>query len=137
MACVSAERFADPGRGHEERFDDLCLSISIEALRRRRDGETRHSLTRAAANRRGHADDAAIGTAAPDEVTIAPCLAKVGLGAIDVEHARCEAGRDATVAEYRVETVVPESKLSSVVAALRRAHPYEEPAFDVYERVEA
>jgi hypothetical protein len=47
-----------------------------------------------------------------------------------------EAGRDETVAEYRVETVVPESRLESVVAALRRAHPYEEPAFDLYERVE-
>jgi structural toxin protein (hemagglutinin/hemolysin) RtxA len=48
-----------------------------------------------------------------------------------------EAGRDETVAEYRVETVVPPEKLTAVVAALRRAHPFEEPAFDVYERVEA
>ena len=48
-----------------------------------------------------------------------------------------EAGRDETVAEYRVETVVPPEKLTAVVAALRCAHPYEEPAFDVYERVEA
>jgi hypothetical protein len=48
-----------------------------------------------------------------------------------------EPGRDETVAEYRVETVVPPEKLAAVVAALRRAHPYEEPAFDVYERVEA
>lgn len=47
------------------------------------------------------------------------------------------AGREETVAEYRVETVVPPEKLTAVVAALRRAHPYEEPAFDVYERVEA
>jgi len=48
-----------------------------------------------------------------------------------------EAGREETVAEYRVETVVPPEKLSAVVAALRRAHPDEEPASDVYERVEA
>ena len=48
-----------------------------------------------------------------------------------------EPGRDERVAEYRVETVVPAEKLASVVAALRRAHPYEEPAFDLYERVEA
>jgi len=40
------------------------------------------------------------------------------------------------VAEYRVETVVPPGKLTAVVEALRRAHPYEEPAFDVYERIE-
>lgn len=39
------------------------------------------------------------------------------------------------MAEYRVETVVPAGKLEAVIAALRRAHPYEEPAFDVYERV--
>ena len=48
-----------------------------------------------------------------------------------------EAGRDETVTEYRVETVVPAAKLAAVVAALRRAHPYEEPAIDVYERVDA
>ena len=46
-------------------------------------------------------------------------------------------GSDETVTEYRVETVVPSEKLESVIDALRRAHPYEEPAFDVYERVEA
>ena len=48
-----------------------------------------------------------------------------------------EAGRDQTVTEYRVETVVPEEKLAAVLDALRRAHPYEEPAFDVYPRVGA
>lgn len=48
-----------------------------------------------------------------------------------------EAGHDQSVPEYRVETVVPAGKLEAVVAALRRAHPYEEPAFDVYHRVEA
>ena len=47
-----------------------------------------------------------------------------------------EAGRDETAVEYRVETVVPEAKLAAVVDALRRAHPYEEPAFDVYERAD-
>jgi hypothetical protein len=48
-----------------------------------------------------------------------------------------EAGRDEAVAEYRVETVVPAERLAAVVDALRRAHPFEEPAFDVYERVDA
>jgi hypothetical protein len=43
------------------------------------------------------------------------------------------AGREERVAELRVETVVPADRLDAVVAALRRAHPYEEPAFDVYE----
>jgi hypothetical protein len=43
-----------------------------------------------------------------------------------------EAGSDQRVAEYRVETVVPGEKLRAVVDALRRAHPYEEPAIDLY-----
>ncbi len=43
-----------------------------------------------------------------------------------------EAGREQRVSELRVETVVPEERLTDVLAALRDAHPYEEPAFDVY-----
>jgi hypothetical protein len=46
------------------------------------------------------------------------------------------AGRDETVTEFRVETVVPDGKLAAVIEALRRAHPYEEPAFDVFPRVD-
>lgn len=41
-------------------------------------------------------------------------------------------GREERVAELRVETIVPTELLADVVAALRAAHPYEEPAFDVY-----
>ena len=36
------------------------------------------------------------------------------------------------MAELRLETVYPEELHDGVVAALRAAHPYEEPAFDVY-----
>ncbi len=43
-----------------------------------------------------------------------------------------ESGREERVAELRLETVFPEERYEEVVAALRRAHPYEEPAFDVY-----
>jgi len=43
-----------------------------------------------------------------------------------------EAGREQRVAELRVETVVPGEAVEAVVAALRAAHPYEEPAFDLY-----
>lgn len=43
-----------------------------------------------------------------------------------------EPGREERVAELRVETVVPEDALEAVIAALREAHPYEEPAVDVY-----
>jgi hypothetical protein len=43
-----------------------------------------------------------------------------------------ERGREERVPELRLETVFPEERHDEVVAALRRAHPYEEPAFDVY-----
>jgi hypothetical protein len=43
-----------------------------------------------------------------------------------------ESGREQRVSELRLETVYPEERHDEVVAALRRAHPYEEPAFDVY-----
>jgi hypothetical protein len=43
-----------------------------------------------------------------------------------------EVGREERVAELRLETVYPDEAHDAVVAALRSAHPYEEPAFDVY-----
>jgi hypothetical protein len=43
-----------------------------------------------------------------------------------------ERGREERVAELRLETVFPEERHEDVVTALRDAHPYEEPAFDVY-----
>lgn len=42
-------------------------------------------------------------------------------------------GREERVPELRLETVFPAELHDEVVAALRSAHPYEEPAFDVYE----
>jgi hypothetical protein len=36
------------------------------------------------------------------------------------------------VEEERIETVCPSSKLDAVLAAVKKAHPYEEPAIDVY-----
>jgi hypothetical protein len=44
-----------------------------------------------------------------------------------------EAGREERVPELRLETVFPSDHRERVVEALRHAHPYEEPAFDVYE----
>jgi hypothetical protein len=43
-----------------------------------------------------------------------------------------ESGREERVSELRLETVFPEERQEDVVAALRAAHPYEEPSFDVY-----
>ena len=42
------------------------------------------------------------------------------------------AGREERVQELRLETVYPDDLHEQVLAALRAAHPYEEPAFDVY-----
>lgn len=42
-------------------------------------------------------------------------------------------GRREDVDEWRLEVVVPERIVTVVVAAMRRAHSYEEPAFDVYQ----
>lgn len=42
-------------------------------------------------------------------------------------------GRAEVVEETRVEMVLPRHRRSEVVAALRAAHPYEEPAFDILE----
>lgn len=41
-------------------------------------------------------------------------------------------GRREIVEETRLEVVVPSAYLPAAIAALRQAHPYEEPAFDVY-----
>jgi hypothetical protein len=54
------------------------------------------------------------------------------LGGEGTDPAIGEAGREQRVAELRLETVVPAERLDDVVDALRRAHPYEEPAYDVY-----
>jgi hypothetical protein len=43
-----------------------------------------------------------------------------------------QTGREQRVSELRLETVFPEELQDEVIAALRNAHPYEEPAFDIY-----
>ena len=37
-----------------------------------------------------------------------------------------------TVSEYRVEMVCADACIAAAIAALRAAHPYEEPAFDAW-----
>src|SRR5437870_2920011 len=41
-------------------------------------------------------------------------------------------GRREEVSEWRLEAVCPEAAVERVLAAMRRAHSYEEPAYDVY-----
>src|SRR5262245_28101324 len=42
-------------------------------------------------------------------------------------------GRREEAPEWRLEVIVPESLVSTAVAAMRKAHSYEEPAFDIYQ----
>ena len=46
-----------------------------------------------------------------------------------------EPGQLERVAEYRVEMVCEEAHIRAVIAALKEAHPYEEPAWDLVELV--
>jgi len=41
-------------------------------------------------------------------------------------------GKVERVPEIRFETIVPAEKIDSVLSAMKQAHPYEEPAFDVF-----
>lgn len=41
-------------------------------------------------------------------------------------------GRREEVSEWRLEALCPEERLGAVIDAMRRAHSYEEPAYDVY-----
>jgi dinuclear metal center YbgI/SA1388 family protein len=43
-----------------------------------------------------------------------------------------EKGRREQVSEWRLEAICPEALAESVVTAMRKAHSYEEPAYDVY-----
>ncbi len=54
------------------------------------------------------------------------------LGGEETDPAVGERGREEHVPELRVETLVPADRLDDVLEALRVAHPYDEPAYDVY-----
>lgn len=41
-------------------------------------------------------------------------------------------GKLEKVKECRLETIVPDKLLKKVILAMKKAHPYEEPAFDIY-----
>jgi len=38
-----------------------------------------------------------------------------------------------TVEEYKVEMVCDDNKIKQAIAAMKQAHPYEEPAYDVWQ----
>jgi len=54
------------------------------------------------------------------------------LGGEGAEPTVGERGREERVPELRLETVYPAEREAGIVRALRSAHPYEEPAFDLY-----
>ena len=43
-----------------------------------------------------------------------------------------EIGQESVVQEAKIEVIFPETKQEQVLAAMLQAHPYEEPAYDVY-----
>src|SRR4030066_1046826 len=45
-------------------------------------------------------------------------------------------GKLEKVGEIRFETIVPAGKLNDVVAAMKKTHPYERPAFDVFKQTD-
>jgi hypothetical protein len=55
------------------------------------------------------------------------------LGGAGARPAIGRAGREERVEEYRLETVYPAELEAEIVKALRAAHPYEEPVFDLYD----
>lgn len=59
------------------------------------------------------------------------------LGGEETAPAIGERGLEQHVPELRVETVVPDEFVEDAVEALRAAHPYEEPAVDVYPLLDA
>jgi hypothetical protein len=54
------------------------------------------------------------------------------VGGESTDPALGERGREERVPELRVETVLPEGRIRDAIVALVLAHPYEEPAYDVY-----
>jgi hypothetical protein len=59
------------------------------------------------------------------------------LGGDETDPAIGERGREEHVPELRVEALVPDELVEDAVEALRAAHPYEEPAYDVYPLLDA
>jgi len=105
------------GRATSERSYKLVWFVPAEALE-----ATRSAVFEAGAGRIGDYERCSWYTAGTGTF----------LGGEGTDPAVGESGREEHVPELRVETVVPVVALAEVVAALRAAHPYEEPAYDVY-----
>lgn len=104
----------DPGAP----LDKIVVFVPVEAA-----AEVRDALTRAGAGRIGAYDQASFSSTGTGRFRplegAAPAVGEVG--------------RSEEVEEARVETVAPRHLRDEVIAAVRAAHPHEEPAFDVVE----
>jgi len=47
-----------------------------------------------------------------------------------------KAGKTETIDEYKIELVVEDALIHSVIKQMKQAHPYEEPAYDVWQLAE-
>src|SRR5437660_731209 len=76
-----------------------------------------------------------LGDAAAPVRGIMTCLTVTPETAAEAEAANPtvgEKGRREQVSEWRLEAICPEAVLNRALAAMRQAHSYEEPAYDVY-----
>jgi dinuclear metal center YbgI/SA1388 family protein len=106
--------------GHEGALDKLVVFVPLDAA-----DAVRRAVVGAGAGHIGAYDSCTFSTAG--EGRFRPLEgADPAIGAV---------GEIETVAEVRVESVLPRSARDAVVAALREAHPYEEPPFDLTEVV--
>lgn len=101
-------------------LDKMVTFVPIESAE-----SVREALTEAGAGHIGNYDSASFST--PGTGRFRPLRgASPAIGAV---------GEVAEVDEVRIEVVVPRSRRHDVVEAMRHAHPYEEPAFDLVELI--
>ena len=122
LAAAAGLQFGDCGPGALEPFGEDALLKLVVFVPEGHEDEVRDAVCAAGAGWIGRYSDCAFmtegtGTFKPLEGA-QPFLGEVGR----VERAR----------EFRLETILPESRKSAVLRALLKAHPYEEAAFDLY-----
>ncbi|WP_435746555.1 Nif3-like dinuclear metal center hexameric protein [Nocardioides sp. SYSU DS0663] len=101
--------------------DKLTVFVPVEDA-----GTVREALAAAGAGRIGDYDQASFSVRGEGRFRPLPG-ANPAIG---------EVGRAEVVDEVRVEVVLPRARRAAVVRALLAAHPYEEPAYDLYEVVD-
>jgi dinuclear metal center YbgI/SA1388 family protein len=123
-SLARAVGIADPQVVVDE--DDTTLDKLVVFVPHDHADEVRSALAEAGAGTIGDYDQASFTSVGEGRFRpldgARPAVGRVGVGEV--------------VAESRIEVVLPRSLRRPVLAALRSAHPYEEPAYDVLELVE-